>query len=231
MTTSNGDMLQPYHSFTIEGQAVGALRLLAELLPRTQSDPSWWKWVVIASHDSLYGFMGLALRRTDGAQLLIPRHERMRYVRWSRERSEGRPILEAEPSRTDGFLNLFEKLQNPDRMNQLIHSRVFVPSEDQDRRVRYLDRLRNDLTHYSDASLSVAVVQLPGVVADIAEVIGWLVNESNNVMLYPFDLVEDVNSILAQIAAFASSMGARFAETSAAPDDPDDTDDGSPRSF
>lgn len=90
--------LEPTYSFGLPRQAVFALRFVAELLPRVGAEPYLWKWIVIGVHDALHGFMGLALQRTDGAQLRGAREEQRIYDRWNRERLDR---LAAKPLRKD----------------------------------------------------------------------------------------------------------------------------------
>jgi hypothetical protein len=69
-------------------------------------------------------------------------------------------------------------------MRQYTHSRHFQPTAEQDSAVRYLDRLRNALTHYSDTTESVLVAELPSLVVDCLSVVRWLYSESNNISFY-----------------------------------------------
>lgn len=195
-TASEIDTLEPWHGFDQSDQAVGALGLVAHLLPQVGDDAYLWKWVIVGLHDALQGFVGLALRRTDGAQLLTSKHEEETYERWRREREAGAPVLEVGKRSVDSFLNLFEKIQNPDRMRQYVHSRAFTPTPAQDDGVRILDRLRNDFTHYSDTTRVVLVAELPRVAVDCLSVIDWLLNESNNVTLHPAELKDIANGLI-----------------------------------
>ncbi len=191
------------------------MRLLAELLPRTATDPYLWKWVVAATHDALHGFMGLALRRTDGAQFLIDKHERQTYDRWEQERREYQPLPHDEGSRVDRFLNLFEKIQVEWRMRQFTNSKTFVPTADQDQSVRYLDRLRNDLTHYSDLTRLVLVAELPRVVLDCLSVIDWLLNQSNNVTIFERETEDAAKRAIREIDQEARRLAHQWAMTTA----------------
>ena len=86
-----------WHRFDLDGQALDALRHVANMLPRALDDPYLWKWIVIAMFDALHGFFGLALRRGDGAQLLTEKHEVRTYKRWDEERRRGRATVQREP--------------------------------------------------------------------------------------------------------------------------------------
>ncbi|MDP9473182.1 MAG: hypothetical protein M3Q71_21390 [Chloroflexota bacterium] len=198
--------LPAYIGFDLDAQAVDALAMATDQIHRVQADPFAWKWVVIALHNALHGFMGLALRRTDGAQLLIEKHERRTYAHWERERQAEQFLHDPGPTRIDAFLNLYEKIKNPERMRQFLHSKPFLSTEDQDTSVAYLDRLRNDLSHYSDIRLVVRIAALPRVVKNCAAVIGFLSWESGNVTLYPFNLEERVGVLLSELVTTAHEL-------------------------
>ncbi len=198
--------LPAYIGFDLDAQAVDALAMATDRIHWVQADPFAWKWVVIALHNALHGFMGLALRRTDGAQLLIEKHERRTYAHWERERQAERFLPDPGPTRIDTFLNLYEKIKNPERMRQYVHSKPFLSTEDQDASIAYLDRLRNDLSHYSDIRLVVRVAALPRMVKNCAAVIGFLSWESGNVTLYPFDLEQRVEVLLVGLTAMANEL-------------------------
>ena len=55
-----------YASFDEQRDAVFSLQLVSELLEKTEANPQYWKWVIIALHSSLQGFMVLALKGSDG---------------------------------------------------------------------------------------------------------------------------------------------------------------------
>src|SRR5688500_17457628 len=99
MSAQSQGPLPAYHRFDLGGQAVDALSKTALELAKVEVDPFAWKWVVIALHNALHGFMGLALCGSHGAQLLTPKHERQKYEWWTRERELGCPIVEIEKER------------------------------------------------------------------------------------------------------------------------------------
>jgi hypothetical protein len=105
------EVRRPFYGFALDEQAIRGLELVAEFLPRADDDPYMWKWVVNALHDALHGFFCLALRRTDGAQLLIEKHERETYRRWNQERQVGSGFSVPGKQRVDLSLNLYEKTQ------------------------------------------------------------------------------------------------------------------------
>ena len=203
--------LTPYQSFEITEQAVDALHMASEFLGRVADDPFAWKWVVIALHNALHGFMGLALKSTHGAQLLSKKHERRTYQRWEQERQLGRPLIDDAETRVDQFLNLYEKVKDPVRMGQFVNSRAFVATPEQDKSVDYLNWLRNEFSHYSATTLVVGVEALPQVVTDCLEVIKYLANQSGNVLLYPWELESRTSTVLGEVERQVAELSARFA--------------------
>jgi hypothetical protein len=206
--------LDRWYSFRLDEQAVGALGLLAELLPHAVRDPYLWKWAVIATHDALHGFKGLALRPVgSGAQMRVPKHEQRAYALVERERHEGRPIPEDTGDRVDQFLGLFEKLQVDWRMRPYMNSEVFVPTAEQDSAVRYLDRLRNDLTHYSNTTLPVQVGDLPNVLLCCIGVVEWLLVESGNVTIFEQESEDTARRRIQRIKDELASLAAHWPAT------------------
>jgi hypothetical protein len=169
-----------WHSFDLDGQAVDALRHVAELLPRAVDDPYLWKWIVIAMFDALHGFFGLALRRGDGAQLLSEKHEQRTYQRWNEERRRGGPIIERDPDRIDETRNLYLKTIDPQRMGYL-GGGPFTPTRDEDSAFDYLAHLRDKLTHHGHGSRSVFVGELPVIVLQCLAIIEWLFDKSGTI--------------------------------------------------
>jgi hypothetical protein len=174
-----------FHSFWQGDQAIEALRFLAELLPQAPGDPYRWKWVVVVMHDALHGFMGLALRGSHGAQLLIPEHEQQTYRRWAEERRLGRPIGPSENLQVDSFLNLYKKIQDPKRMRHYGHSRAFTPTDSQTEAIEQLDWYWNELTFYSDTTLALTVSWFPTMILECLSIVEWLLEESNTITLFP----------------------------------------------
>ena len=57
-------------------EAVISLEMLCEQLPRVIDDPHYWRWVIIALHSGLQGFMVLALKGTNGFSVLTKECEK-----------------------------------------------------------------------------------------------------------------------------------------------------------
>lgn len=151
-------------AFDQAGQTVDALALALEHLQRVPAHPMSWKWAVIGMHATLQGCFGLVLRRGEGSQLLTPDQERQYRARVNRERTTGRPepmgfvTKKGKPQdpRIDDFLELFRKVQDPDRMKQY-GGVALRPTADQTERIEYLHANRGKLIHFSDGSFLLSV--------------------------------------------------------------------------
>jgi hypothetical protein len=51
--------------FTEETNALDYLERAGEFIKQTESNPSAWKWVILALHGALYGFAIAACKHTD----------------------------------------------------------------------------------------------------------------------------------------------------------------------
>jgi hypothetical protein len=188
-------------SFWLDDQTVDALEMTLEHLRRAPSRPMSWKWVIIGIHTALHGCFGLALRRSDGAQLHIPKQETKIYKRWERERARGVPEVDAFNPRIDLFLDLFEKVQAANRMNYL-GGRPLEPTDQQKESVEHLDFLRGRLTHFSHIGLVVDVRTVLDLLSDALEIVDFLLNKAQPVGL----LHEEADRGNDQIGAIRSEV-------------------------
>ena len=133
-----------------------------------------WKWVVVALHSAVQGFMVLALRGGNGLAALRPQNE----ARWLEARRRGQP----PPKETlDGFLALYEKVKS-DRMRFYVHSQSFSPSDTHDTSLKRLNCIRNDFIHFLPRSWALDVSGLPRIALDSLQLIDFLGWRSGNVV-------------------------------------------------
>lgn len=160
-------------------EAVSALEALAEWTGKLLSDISYWKWVIIATHNATQGFMVLALR---GTNRLTPLRDDI-AKKW----------LEAHDNKTDypiekldRFLSLYKKIKS-DLMHFYIHSKKLDATQSQDKSIRKLNYFRDDFIHFLPQSWSIEVSGLPKICMDCLDVIHFLGWESGNVTWYEED--------------------------------------------
>jgi hypothetical protein len=89
--------------------AIVSLELVSEVLPRTMVAVHLWKWVIIAHHNALQGFMVLSLQGSSGLRVLTKKSaEEWMEAYESGDGSYPEPML-------DWFPNLYKNIKS-DRM-------------------------------------------------------------------------------------------------------------------
>lgn len=158
-------------------QAVLALQMVSEQLPRVTDNSHHWQWVIIGLHNTLQGFMVLALRGTNDLNVLTDECAEDWMAAYERG-DENYP----EP-KLDTFLNLYKKIKS-DRMKMYGHSRPFKPSGTQGKSIKKLNNLRNEFIHFVPKGWSLEVSGLPDIVDDCIDVICFLAFECGNLVWY-----------------------------------------------
>ena len=120
-----------------ELDTIASLELLSETLPKSLLYPHYWKWVVIALHSALQGFMVLALHGTNFLRVLTEESATDWIEAFNGDETP------KKPPRLDHFMNLYSKIKS-DTMKLWSNSKIFVPQDDQDESVDKLNNHRND---------------------------------------------------------------------------------------
>lgn len=157
-------------------EAVSALEMVAELSALVLDDCYRWKWVIIAIHNALQGFMVLALRQGNGLKALKDKIA----AQWLKAfREDG----EYPREELDTFLNLYKKVKS-DQMICFGHSQIFKAKNNHDESVKQLNRFRNEFIHFVPKCCSLELAGLPDTCLDCLEVVRFLGWESGNVPWY-----------------------------------------------
>jgi len=182
-------------------EAVVSLETVCEQLPKVIDEPHYWKWVIIALHNGLQGFMVLALKGSDGLNVLTEESEK--EWRAAFERDDG--VL-PQP-KLDNFLKLYKKIKSgrktyeeqmktggllygkpSDRMHMYGRSQPFKPEGTQSESVKKLNQLRNEFIHFLPKGWSLEVSGLPQVVRDCVNIISFLAFQCGNVLWHKEEL-------------------------------------------
>jgi hypothetical protein len=183
--------------------AVASLEILAELLPRTLSIPHLWKWVLLSLHSALQGFMVLALQGTNALAVLTEETARAWMEAYEAD------SLPTKRRRLDKFLALYEKIKS-DAMLTLAHSKVFVPSPEQDANVVTLNSDRNSFVHYVPAQSLMDARVWTRITLDVVPIIEFLVLESNNVTFFESGQRDRVQGLCNLVKAEASALSQHY---------------------
>lgn len=157
-------------------EAVSGLESVAEWSNRVELQIHYWRWVVLALHNALQGFMVLALRGSDG---LRPLRDDIAEA-WLKAHRKGGEYPFVKVEKLDSFLNLYKKIKS-DLMLFFVHSRKFTPTGPQDRSIKQLNSLRNQFIHFLPRSWLLEVSGLPQICLDCLKIIEFLAWECGNV--------------------------------------------------
>lgn len=154
-------------------EAISAVEAAADFSGTVLEDPYRWKWVLIAVHNAVQGFMVLALRRGNG--LLALRNdiaaERLKAHR------KGGPFPK---EKLDNFLNLYAKIK-ADVAAGYVDSKPFTPGSTHDRNMKKLNELRNEFIHFVPKGWSLELAGLPSICIDCLSVACFLHSEGGNI--------------------------------------------------
>jgi hypothetical protein len=173
-----------------ELDAVCSLELLAQHLPRVISVPHHWKWVILSLHNSLQGFMVLALQGTNALNVLTKGSAK----RWYEGYDTGQ-YPDVAPQ-LDKFMGLYEKIKS-NAMSIRVDSRRFVPEPSQDESVRRLNAFRNEFVHYTPATSLLDMRQWAQIALDVIPIVEFLAFESNNVSFHEGATADHVRGLCA----------------------------------
>lgn len=155
-------------------EATASLEAVAEWAERIERDIAYWKWVVLALHNTLQGFMVLALRGSDG---LRPLRDDI-ATKWLTAFRDGGPYPD---EKLDSFPNLYRKVQS-DTMRFFLHSKKVAPSSALNQSMKKINTLRNDFVHFLPRSWSLEVSGLPEICLDCLALVEFLALECGNII-------------------------------------------------
>jgi len=147
---------------------VMSLEAAQEFCATVTVDAHRWKWVLMAVHSAVQGFMALALEQ--GNALLVMKD--LVAAKWLKAHESGAPYPE---DRMDFFLSLYEKVKS-DEVCRYVGSKKFVPGVSHDSSMRTLNELRNGFVHFSPKVWSIELAGLPSICLDcldVAQFLGW----------------------------------------------------------
>ena len=149
----------------------------AELQARTlDTDAYAWKWVLIALHNAMQGFMVLALWNGNGLLALRPSVAK----KWVKAYESDGPF---PAEKLDEFLNLYLKVKDPANFHT-IGAGPFEPGGTHDQSMSRLNEFRNMFTHFTPKGWSLELAGLPQICLDVLEVMTFLGLQTTAVLWY-----------------------------------------------
>ena len=188
-------------------EATSALEAVAEWSERVQRDIGYWRWVVLALHNTVQGFMVLSLRGSDG---LRPLKDDVAAQWLTAYREGGQYPVE----KLDTFLNLYKKVKSQ-RMLFFVHSKTVTPTGTQGRSMKRLNALRNDFVHFLPRSWSLEVSGLPEICLDCLAVVEFLAWECGNIFWLKEGQRDRVQAAIALARSNLGNLGRSYASPAA----------------
>jgi len=200
-------------------EAVLSLEMVSDSLPKVLDNIYYWKWVVIALHMALQGYMVLALKGTNSFNVLEKKCAKELAAAWRRDDE----VLSM--GKLDNFLNLYRKIKAgrktfeeevktgirgprkpEDLMLMYMHSQPFKPRGTQNKSVEMLHHLRNDYIHFQPKGWLLGVHGLPRVVEDCVDIIDFLAFECGNVLWHDKRLEAKTKDLIAGIRSHVMTL-------------------------
>ena len=147
--------------------AVRSLEWSAQVARSLKESPQNWKWLLISLHNTVQGYMVVALEKGNGLLALRPRIAR----KWI-EAFEGRGPYPVE--KLDDFMPLYEKVKDPKHF-----SKPFPARAAHDKRIERLHALRGQFMHFTPCGWSVELAGLPDMVAAGSEIATWCISDAD----------------------------------------------------
>lgn len=177
-------------------EPLNAIVMAKEFLERSDQDPYNFKWVIIAIHNALQGFMVLALMGTSSLSI----------IRWKEEYS-GKTAYEvlADPDKKlIAFSELFKRIKS----KKYMQGTSFKDANGKvTRSIKELNSVRNQFIHYLPLGWSIGIKGIVQVLLDSLQVIFFLAKDCPAATRYYSDAemgtieesIAACNSILIQI--------------------------------
>jgi hypothetical protein len=180
-------------------EAVCALEMVSELLYKIPDNIYYWKWAIVALHNSLQGFMVLSLQGSNGLNTLTDECAKQWLLAYEQKSGQ-------YPERKlENFLGLYKRIKSREMLISTLSER-FRPTGNQTISVKKLNELRNEFIHYVPKNWSLEISGLPEIFLDCLNIIEFLAFKCGNVAWFdnPLeqhtrDLIADIRSRIAKI--------------------------------
>ena len=178
--------------------AVVSLEAAQEFCAGVTVDAHRWKWVLMAVHSAVQGFMALALEQ--GNALAVMKDQVA--AKWLKAHESEAPYPEEQ---MDFFLSLYEKVKS-DQVCRYVDSKRFIPGASHDLSMKKLNELRNGFVHFSPKVWSIELAGLPSICLDCLDVVQFLGWNSGTIIWHDAELSRRAETALAVLRAELSAI-------------------------
>ncbi len=163
-------------------EAINSLEMVCDHLPKVVDRLYNWKWIIIALHNAVQGYMVLALKGSNSLDVYTEKKKK-KWIEAYRLKSGNFPV-----PYMDAFLNLYYKIQDPKLMGKWANSQPFKPEGTQTDSIQMLNKIRGDFIHFLPKSYSVEISGLPQIVQDCIDIIEFLTFKSGTIQACDEDI-------------------------------------------
>jgi len=168
-------MPQEFYRTDLKENAIDDLEKLSKFLELAKQDKSYWKWVIIALHSSLYKFMLLVLKNPDCSGIWEEKDgvekvkkEKVGLV-WKIKLFEPDNLLVS-------FLKAFERIQNQTRVGRYVPGKPFVSDAKVNEAMKRLNtELRNQFLHFKPKSLLIEISEIKKIIQTTLPIIRFII--------------------------------------------------------
>jgi hypothetical protein len=189
----SGSLTDEYLRTNLWIDAVTSLEAAQDFCARVTVDKLRWKWVLMAVHSAVQGFMALALEH--GNALLVMKDDVA--AKWREAHATG---AQYPDERMDFFLSLYDKVKT-DVVACYVESKEFVPGASHDSSVKKLNELRNGFVHFMPKVWAIKVAGLPVICLDCLDLACFLAWESGTILWHDEDLSRRAQTALTVLRA------------------------------
>jgi len=157
-----------------EAEAAEALHMASKLADELERNITSWRWVIVALHNAVQGFMVLSLRHGNGLMALSDES----YKEWMEAYNNDE--LPPASEKLDSYPNLYKKVKSKE-IGTIGGNKNFVPSGTQGKSIKKLNEFRNEFIHFTPKSWSLEVNGLPRICSDCVSFIEFLGWETENI--------------------------------------------------
>lgn len=193
-----------YYRTDEETEAADALTVSARFAPELASDMRMWRWVIIALHNGVQGFMVLSLRHGNGLLALTDESA----AAWLKAYEED--ANEFPPEQLDSYLGLYKKIKNS-KWGTVGGNQRFVPQGTQGRSIRKLNRIRNEFIHFTPKGWSLELAGLPQICLDALAVVSSLGWETTNIHWHDDEPLAQSKAAHEKLCATLTRLSALYA--------------------
>jgi hypothetical protein len=192
-------------SFTNElKDAVFSLRMVAECLAKVKEESHYLKWVIIALHNTLQGFMVSALCNGNDFPVIESVKAKIIECPACGHKTE---LQALKNERLIPFGTLYKRIKSPYYMQRVVFGKPFRPSGTQGKSVKKLIVwMRNSFIHFTPKGLFLRPLFYLPVVKDVIDVVSFLALESGNIFFNPEVLRSQTEKLIEEIRVITNEL-------------------------